>query len=303
MARPFAGAKRPQRAPSNDKAPGRPVSPPFAHQGAATRVDVTVLTFDPNPGSGTLVSSGPQNEADLESLEDAPSIGSADSNEWTTPDLIGLPRIETEGEAMSEQQDVVVSDVHFDDARIDEVPATAEYVESDADDDERAQAVWEVSLGDNRDDALTESAPEHQRDCCAGPAETEEGIAQMSAADEDETDDEGEEEAEALMESNADLDLPSQPNYQTDAAEGDPAYDSSTDAEFDILATIEPVALISEFMEQTESDPARTRIAETLERLASRIRSGEIPLGHSANVGSETAVLASVLTTLLSEAL
>ena len=79
--------------------------------------------------------------------------------------------------------------------------------------------------------------------------------------------------------------------------------ESVQDEGFDNLATMQPVAMLSAFMEQRDPDLARLRIAETIERLATRIRNGEIPLGHSANVGSETAVLASLLATLLSEAL
>ncbi|MFN8574915.1 MAG: hypothetical protein U0132_22885 [Gemmatimonadaceae bacterium] len=72
---------------------------------------------------------------------------------------------------------------------------------------------------------------------------------------------------------------------------------------FDDLATVEPVAMLTALLADEREDPARERIANVLERLAARVRAGEISLGHSANVASETAVLASVLTTLLSEAL
>lgn len=72
---------------------------------------------------------------------------------------------------------------------------------------------------------------------------------------------------------------------------------------FDDVASVEPVAMLTALLGEEREDPARERIALVLERLAARVRSGEISLGHSANVASETAVLASVLTTLLSEAL
>ncbi|MFN8581888.1 MAG: hypothetical protein U0163_13060 [Gemmatimonadaceae bacterium] len=72
---------------------------------------------------------------------------------------------------------------------------------------------------------------------------------------------------------------------------------------FDDVATVAPVAMISAFMAEDRDTGIQERIAATLDRLASRIRSGEISLNHSANVASETAVLASLLTALLSEAL
>jgi hypothetical protein len=95
------------------------------------------------------------------------------------------------------------------------------------------------------------------------------------------------------------------PSFELDAAIAPDAsrLEDESERQFDNLATTEPVALLASLTGTAEPDHVADRLAGTLERLATRIRNGEIPVGQTARVGSETAVLASVLSTLLSDSL
>lgn len=79
------------------------------------------------------------------------------------------------------------------------------------------------------------------------------------------------------------------------------AVPESDDSAFDNMATVDCAAVFSTDTFDAGLGVGRQRVADTLERLAARVREGDIQVVLSPNVGSETAVLASVLTSLLSD--